>query len=390
MFVQTRVGAAQVAIVFSLTCWAAACGDAPQPRDEPTSPGEVGDAGVTRAADRDAASPGTADDASRPGRGQPDAGGVPPRNVDAGRDGRDAASGSPPDAQSAGSDASAGATRDDILVPAQGALLGMFFGADRLAATETKLGRKVPVHLTYVAWNDDWPNQVAQPDIAANRTPLINLEPSDATLADLIDGKYDAMLTKHAKNVQGLQKKLFLDFAAEMNGNWSTWDGSHNGKSSAVYIAAYRHLHDVMVAGGATNIVWVWCPNVESEPQAAWNEALAYYPGDAYVDWTCVDGYNWGTTNGSGWQSFERVFSAIYAELATKGKPIMIGEMASTEEGGDKAAFIAGIVPALHKFPLIKSLVWFDIDKETDWRISSSPGSEAAFVKMASDPYFNP
>ncbi|MEY4511769.1 MAG: hypothetical protein RLZZ450_3891 [Pseudomonadota bacterium] len=390
MFVQTRVSAAQVAIVFSLTCWAAACGDAPQPRDEPTSPGEVGDAGVTRAADRDAASPGTDDDASRPGRGQPDAGGVPPRNVDAGRDGRDAASGSPPDAQSAGSDASAGATRDDILVPAQGALLGMFFGADRLAATETKLGRKVPVHLTYVAWNDDWPNQVAQPDIAANRTPLINLEPSDAKLADLIDGKYDAMLTKHAKNVQGLQKKLFLDFAAEMNGNWSTWDGSHNGKSSAVYIAAYRHLHDVMVAGGATNIVWVWCPNVESEPQAAWNEALAYYPGDAYVDWTCVDGYNWGTTNGSGWQSFERVFSAIYAELATKGKPIMIGEMASTEEGGDKAAFIAGIVPALHKFPLIKSLVWFDIDKETDWRISSSPGSEAAFVKMASDPYFNP
>lgn len=315
----------------------------------------------------------------------------PARDIDGGQPVRDAGNALTPDARVSGADAGSSAGTSDILEPAQGALLGLFYGAERLAATETKLGRKVPIHLTYVAWNDDWPNQVAKPDIAANRTPLINLEPSDAKLADIVDGKHDAMLTKHAKNVRALDKKLFLDFAAEMNGNWSTWDGSHNGKSSAVYIAAYRHLHDVLVAGGATNIVWVWCPNVESEPRVAWNEALAYYPGDAYVDWTCVDGYNWGTTNGSGWQNFEQVFRGIYAELATKQKPIMIGEMASTESGGDKAAFIAGIVPSLRRdFPLIKALVWFDIDKETDWRISSTPGAEAAFVKMASDPYFNP
>jgi hypothetical protein len=281
--------------------------------------------------------------------------------------------------------------RGDILVPAQGALLGMFFGAERRQATETKLGRNVPVHLTYVAWDDDWPNEAAKPDVEAKRTPLINLEPSDAKLDELVKGTYDAVLTKHAKSVKALGKPIFLDFAAEMNGNWSTWDGSHNGKSSAVYIAAYRHLHDVLVAGGATNIVWLWCPNVESEPNVAWNAALAYYPGDDYVDWTCVDGYNWGTTNGGGWQSFKQVFSGIYKELAAKGKPIMIGEMASTEQGGDKAAWIDAIVPTLQNdYPLIKALVWFDIDKETDWRISSSPSAQTAFVKMANDPYFNP
>ena len=69
----------------------------------------------------------------------------------------------------------------------------------------------------------------------------------------------------------------------------------------------------------------------------------------------------------------------------------MIGEMASAEVGGDKAAWIAGMVPTLKAdFPLIKGLVWFDVNKETDWRISSSPESEAEFVKMASDPYTNP
>ena len=32
------------------------------------------------------------------------------------------------------------------------------------------------------------------------------------------------------------------------------------------------------------------------------------------------------------------------------------------------------MIPTLRDdFPLIKALVWFDINKETDWRISSSP-----------------
>ena len=67
----------------------------------------------------------------------------------------------------------------------------------------------------------------------------------------------------------------------------------------------------------------------------------------------------------------------------------MIGEMASAEVGGDKAAWIDAIIPTPKAdYPLIKGLVWFDIDKETDWRISSSPEAEAAFERLADDPYF--
>ena len=32
----------------------------------------------------------------------------------------------------------------------------------------------------------------------------------------------------------------------------------------------------------------------------------------------------------------------------------------------------------------------FDINKETDWRIASSPPTLAAYKAMALDPYFNP
>jgi hypothetical protein len=69
----------------------------------------------------------------------------------------------------------------------------------------------------------------------------------------------------------------------------------------------------------------------------------------------------------------------------------MIHETASTELGGDKAALITAILPALKgAFPAIKALVWFHMNKETDWRIDSSTQSRDAFVPMSRDVYFNP
>jgi hypothetical protein len=104
------------------------------------------------------------------------------------------------------------------------------------------------------------------------------------------------------------------------------------------------------------------------------------------------DGYNWGTVQAaSTWQSFSTIAGRIYAGVAAKGKPIMIPETASTELGGDKAAWIAAVLPSLEAtFPGVKALVWFQMNKETDWRIDSSATAQAAFVTMANDPYFNP
>jgi beta-mannanase len=172
-----------------------------------------------------------------------------------------------------------------------------------------------------------------------------------------------------------------------------SWDGANNGAdatATTTFIAAYRHIHDLFVAAGATNALWVFCPNVDSVPNESWNQWQNYYPGDAYVDWMGFDGYNWGTVQTtSTWQSFPTIAGRIYPSLATKGKPIMIPETAIAELGGDKAAWIARILPSLETmFPGVKALVWFQMNKETDWRIDSS--AAAAFVTMANDPYFNP
>ena len=285
----------------------------------------------------------------------------------------------------ASSDTEDDADSNDI----EGALLGLYYGDESIEATSQKLQRTVPLHLTYYDFDHDWTGSVTQNDIQAGRIPLVNWEIFSATLDDIIGGAYDTLLAKRARDAKALGAQIYVDFGAEMNGDWSPWGGAQNGNSADKYVAAYRHVHDALAE--ADNITWLWCPNVTDEPREAWNAAMNYYPGDEYVDWTCVDGYNWGNAGGAGWQSFEEIFKDIYPQLAAKNKPVMIGEMASAESGGSKTEFIGGIIPTLKgKFPLIKGLVWFDINKETDWRISSSPGSEAAFITMAADPYFNP
>jgi hypothetical protein len=276
------------------------------------------------------------------------------------------------------------ASGSSILEPATGALLGMFYGAGTIAQTTAKLGRTPPVHLNYYNWTGDWTGAATKADLAAGRIPLISWEPHNIDFNKIVDGSLDATIKARANGSKALGKKFFLDFAAEMNGD-DAWDGNN----APLYVAAYRHIHDIFVAEGATNVVWAWCPNVV-DIHGGNKNTMDYYPGDAYVDWTGVDGYNWGTKNG-GWQSFQQVFEKIYPLLAAKKKPIIIGEMSSAQLGGDKAKWIDEIIPTLRtKYPLIKCLIWFDVNKEEDWRFNSSPESEAAFIRMANDPYFNP
>ncbi len=84
---------------------------------------------------------------------------------------------------------------------------------------------------------------------------------------------------------------------------------------------------------------------------------------------------------GQKWQSFTSLFSSGYQKVLGLGKPIMIAETASSESGGDKGAWIASTfsteIP--QNFPRIEALIWFNINKETDWGINSSPNSMSQF-----------
>ncbi len=76
-----------------------------------------------------------------------------------------------------------------------------------------------------------------------------------------------------------------------MNGYWFPWDDRRNGNRRAITSRPGSDVHDIFASVGATNVTWVWCPYVD--PSSKQNQRRSI-PGDDYVDWTCLDGYNWG------------------------------------------------------------------------------------------------
>jgi beta-mannanase len=199
------------------------------------------------------------------------------------------------------------------------------------------------------------------------------------TLASINEGGHDALLTTWATEIKAWGRPFMLRFAPEMNGNWNPYSEGVNGNTAGQYVLAWRHVHDLFVANGATNVAWVWNPNID---YAGSVPLPGLYPGDAYVDEVGLDGYNWGTSQPwSTWQTPQQVFDPTIADVRTfTPKPIILTEVASSELGGNKAQCIGEFFTWLKATPAVTSFVWFEFNKETDWRVESSSASLAAFI----------
>jgi mannan endo-1,4-beta-mannosidase len=201
-------------------------------------------------------------------------------------------------------------------------------------------------------------------------------------LTEITNGRYDS----------------FIRSDHEMDGTWSyPWSVNLNGNAVGDFVPMWRHVHDIFESAGASNVTWVWCPNKRSGHTTPY---APLYPGDAYVDWTCIDGYNWNNP----WMSFTEVFRGnaqnpldSYAEMlaVAPNKPIMIGETASDEadDGGTrKAAWIRSALQQEipYNFPAVKAVVWFNWSERVgyDWVVTSSPAATAAFRESIGLPMY--
>ncbi|MDV8149593.1 glycosyl hydrolase [Arthrobacter sp. B10-11] len=223
---------------------------------------------------------------------------------------------------------------------------------------------------------------------ARGAVPLVTWEPwawgSGLTqpayaLDRIAAGDFDAYLTQWGQALASWGQPVQLRFAHEMNGNWYPWAEGVNGNQSGDYVQAWRHVHDVVASTGASNVSWVWSPNV---PYFGSTDIAGLFPGASYVDVVALDGYNWGTSaSWSSWISPQDLFAPGIAQLRTlaPGVPILIAETASAEAGGSKAQWNTDLVSYLAAQPDVVGFVWFHLQKETDWRINSSDSSAAAF-----------
>ncbi|MFH1368413.1 MAG: CIA30 family protein [Elusimicrobiota bacterium] len=266
-----------------------------------------------------------------------------------------------------------------------------------LRRTEEKLGKKFSQVMRFLDWRRDFPAKDCENLYSAGYIPHITWEAwsmDDHTavpLDDILAGKRDAYITKWARDSKAWGKPYMLRWGHEFNGDWYPWSVPKNGPEK--YVRAYRYIHDVFEKEGAKNVIWLWSPNNISYPPTPDNTIVKAYPGDEYVDWIAVDGYNFGRQPGFnyGWNSFDTLFAGVYSDVVENipGKPIMIGEFGCGNVGGDKIAWIRDMGKCLkEKYPAIKAAVWFNINKETDWRIDGQPDIAEAFRDVIKDDYF--
>jgi mannan endo-1,4-beta-mannosidase len=222
----------------------------------------------------------------------------------------------------------------------------------------------------------------------AESSPRSSENQPEFQLADIIGGAYDGYIAQFATEAREWGHPFFLRPNWEMNGSWFPWSELSNGNGPGQYVAAWRHIHDIFAAVGASNATWLWCPYADTEKRLKKTPLKPLYPGNGYVDWTCLDGYNWGRNpvNPKPWRSFGELFDPAYKEVTKKvapRKPLMLAEFATSPNGGHKAAWIREMFEKLpHRYPRIRAFIYFNtVDRGIDWPLETSPPAAKAFAK---------
>lgn len=266
-------------------------------------------------------------------------------------------------------------------------------GFAEVDALEAEIGASLGIVNWFQNWDgsDEWAGVFREDWVSAaaarGARPMISWEAwrtagsfdPEFHLRRIAEGSQDAYLSQFARDVAAYGQPVWIRLMPEMNGDWTSWNGTVNDQTAEDFVAAWRHIVELFRAEGAGNAQWVWSPNETDEPRVDDNRMERYFPGEAYVDVVGIDGYNWGSDGPGGWRSFVDVFSEPYHRLtAISARPVWITETASASLGGDKAQWVRDMF-STGDFPRIEAIVWFHTDKERDWRMTSSEDVTAAF-----------
>ena len=254
--------------------------------------------------------------------------------------------------------------------------------------------------ISYFALFDinDWNATAQYANVAKNNgsTLVVTWMANGYNAQELVNGKADNYIREYAKGVKGFGDEIWLRPLHEANGDWYDWGvgKSGAGNTDANVAEAFRHIVKIFKEEGVTNVKWVWTTNASN--QGSGTTLTGNYPGDDYVDYISIDGYNWGKCQSwSSWQTFSQVFKKAYNALASIDKPLFIAEISSSELGGNKAEWITDMFEHFATdFSRVFAVMWFSQSKEAnegDWALNTSQAAvdawKAGIAKMkAADP----
>lgn len=295
--------------------------------------------------------------------------------------------------------------------PVVGAWLGGWPSAQNGAIEEFEedTGQRLDIVDVYLDWFTPVANVTSTLHhiFDAGATPSLTWEAQTLTTPQILNGSrglplrdgrtvtvddYLAEFATGACEVAEQEDGVFvLRILHEMNGGWFAWGVSYTTGSGErpntpeSYKQAWIKIHDAFDERCGDHVRFVWAVNHASVGPGT--DFTNTFPGSAYVDYVAIDGYNWGSDAWWGWQDFDTLFRPAYcAVTALTDKPLYVAETASSEHGGDKAAWIETFFDKRASYPRLSGLVWLndhkyesETDGMMDWRVQSSEAALDAF-----------
>jgi hypothetical protein len=256
---------------------------------------------------------------------------------------------------------------------------------------QQNVGAEMDYLAVFVHWGNEseFPVDMAQYAKSKNMTLVIYWEAMDYNVSSPIDprfsydaiirGDWDPYILGFAESVRSFGGPVIIVPFEEMNSDWYPWSGMVNGNNSTKHILAYRHVRDMFRYAG--NASFGWAVNNVSVPDTQLNARLNYYPGDNYVDYVGVDGFNFGDP----WQTFSQTFDEALVDVSTLGKPVIIFSMACSS-GPQKDEWIRDALQVgISSYDGVVGWIWFNEDKEEDWRVWSTDESLQAFQESVAE-----
>jgi mannan endo-1,4-beta-mannosidase len=231
----------------------------------------------------------------------------------------------------------------------------------------------------FSGWTQPFAQSFARKIRAHGAIPLIQIDPTYASVAGIAAGDYDAYLSRYAVSVRSFGHPVVIGFGHEMNAPWYSWGYGH--VPAQTFVRAWRHVVTLFREQGADNVTWLWTINgdrSDTGPVKSW------WPGAKYVTWVGLDGYYYRPTD-----TFANVFGATIDQVRDfTSDPVLISETAVGPAAGQPAK-ISNLFAGMAQYRML-GLVWFDNAQHQgiyhqDWRIEESPAAAAALHRGVTD-----
>jgi hypothetical protein len=230
--------------------------------------------------------------------------------------------------------------------------------------------------LTWESWNT----------LVTNPTQGVAWTQPAFAMSKIVAGDFDPYIKRVAEAIASIGCPIAMRFDQEQNGYWYPWgisnvteNGNNEVATAHEYIRMWRHVRRIFTSVGATNVLWLWSPNIQG-PHAPLPNLATSYPGKKWVDWVGIDGY---------YNTPQRTFSNLFGptmKLLAKVAPLKPWIIAETGVGSSarKPAQIKNLLNGVLRHKRLNGFVYFEQHKKTDrsfWPFvdPTYPGSLRAF-----------